>query len=126
NAAPAPVPKTNPAEDDSDLLAPLPAPKPPAAKQAEVKRPPPAPKKVRVAPPRGKEATPLQREWRETNALYNKLRSKHSCLPLGPWCLRYQDIRNEVEAAGDVNDADTLGKVKEMKRQLQAIQRELD
>jgi hypothetical protein len=116
--AEAAAPETE-ASDEADLLAPLPAPKP-----AQVKRAP-SPKKVREAP-HGKESTPLQREWRETSTLYNKLESQYSCLQLGLWCNRYEDIRNEVEAAGDGNNADTLRKVKEMKRQLLAKQRELE
>lgn len=116
--AEAAAPETE-ASDEADLLAPLPAPKP-----AQVKRAP-SPKKVREAP-HGKESTPLQREWRETSILYNKLESQYSCLQLGLWCNRYEDIRNEVEAVGDGNNADTLRKVKEMKRQLLAKQRELE
>ena len=116
--AEAAAPETE-ASDDADLLAPLPAPK-----QAPVKRASP-PKKVRDAP-RVKALTPLQLEWRETSTLYNKLESQYSCIQLGLWCNRYEDIRNEVEAAGDGNNADTLRKVKEMKRQLLAKQRELE
>jgi hypothetical protein len=139
--APAPAPEAGKAAGDAAalaeaaerdaaeeaLLAPLPAPPDAASKSAaQVKRVPP-PKKPRPVVTRGnREPTQLQREWRDTNALFTRLKNQYSCLQLGLWCTRYASIRNEVEAAGDVNDTDTLAKVRDMKRDLQARRKELE
>jgi serine/threonine protein kinase len=118
------------AEDaDSDLLAPLPAPTSPPKAAAQVKKAPPPKKPGRPVIIRGgssRETTQLQREWRDTNALFNRLKNQYSCLQLGLWCTRYASIRNEVEAAGDVNDPDTLAKVRDMKRDLQSRRKDLE
>lgn len=114
---------------DEDLLAPLPASGPDNAKSgAQVKRVQSAVKKQRpvIIRGRGGEGTPLQREWRDTNALYNRLLNQYSCIQLGLLCTRYDSIRNEVDAAGDVNDPDTLRKVREMRRGLQNLKKELE
>ncbi|MCP3139341.1 protein kinase [Pyxidicoccus sp. QH1ED-7-1] len=110
---------------ESDLLLAPPSPKPPAQAQAQVKRVAPA-KKPRPPAPRAKELTPLQKEWRETNALFTKLKARHSCVSLGLWCNRHADIKDEVEAAGEDNDTETLRKVKGMRRDLLAKQKELE
>ncbi|MFP2934897.1 serine/threonine protein kinase, partial [Pyxidicoccus sp. 3LG] len=118
----APSPAVDEEAGDSDgLLAPPPTPK--AASQ--VKRVVTA-KKPRPAAPRGKDLTPLQKQWRETNTLFNRLKAQHSCMSLGIWCNRYDDIKEEVEAAGDVNDTETLRKVKLMHKDLTAKQKVLE
>jgi outer membrane biosynthesis protein TonB len=110
---------------ESDLLLAPPSPKPAAQAQAQVKRTVPA-KKPRPPAPRAKELTPLQKEWRETNALFTKLKARHSCVSLGLWCNRHADIKDEVEAAGEENDTETLRKVKGMRKELLAKQKELE
>ncbi|MCY1019637.1 serine/threonine-protein kinase [Pyxidicoccus sp. MSG2] len=131
--APAEAPGTEPtpavavAEEDvdSDLLAPLPAPK--AA--AQVKKAPPPKKPARPVIIRGRgsrETTQLQREWRDTNALYIRLKGQYSCDQLKTWCMRYPGIKKEVEAAGDVNAPDTLDKVQDMRSSLDALRKSLE
>ncbi|QSQ22706.1 protein kinase [Pyxidicoccus parkwayensis] len=109
--------------EDPDLLAPLPS------SAAQVKRTPTAPpKKPRpvIIRGRGPGPTQLQREWRDTNALFERLKKQYSCTPLGLWCTRHTSILNEVEAAGDVNDTDTLRKVRDMRRDLLKRQKDLE
>ncbi|NPC85097.1 hypothetical protein HPC49_43730, partial [Pyxidicoccus fallax] len=131
--APAPGPSADGAdveEEDEELLAPPEASRPRVSQKnaPTVKRAAP-PKKVRPTPrgasSGGQKLTQLQLEWRAMNSLYQRMKAKHSCLPLGLVCKRYGDLRNEVEAAGDVNDEDTLQKVRKMHEELEIKQLEL-
>ncbi|AKQ63401.1 Serine/threonine-protein kinase Pkn6 [Myxococcus hansupus] len=112
---------TQPPEDDGlddSFLAPLDAPPgtDTSAKRSVVR-------KVRAA--RNRTLTTLEKEWRETNALFNKLNSEHSCVVLGLWCTRYAEVKSEVEAAGTTDDPEALRKVRAMKRYLLQKQKEL-
>ncbi len=104
---------------DDSFLAPLDG---PAGTDASTKRA--AVRKVRTAA-RSRPLTTLEKEWRETNALFNKLNSEHSCLVLGLWCTRYAEVKSEVEAAGTTDDPEALRKVRAMKRFLLQKQKEL-
>ncbi|MFP2956896.1 protein kinase domain-containing protein [Myxococcus sp. 1LA] len=105
---------------DDSFLAPL------GAQQnndAAVKRAPGPVRKVRSA--RARPLTTLEKEWRETNALFNKLNAEHSCVVLGLWCTRYAEVKSEVEAAGTTDNPEALRKVRAMKRYLLQKQKEL-
>ncbi|GHG94921.1 serine/threonine protein kinase [Comamonas sp. JC664] len=104
---------------DDSFLAPLDG---PAGTDASTKRA--AVRKVRTAA-RSRPLTTLEKEWRETNALFNKLNSEHSCVVLGLWCTRYAEVKSEVEAAGTTDDPEALRKVRAMKRFLLQKQKEL-
>ncbi|QQR43795.1 protein kinase [Myxococcus xanthus] len=80
-------------------------------------------RKIRSA--RSRQLTVLEREWRETNALFNQLNSEHSCVVLGLWCTRYAEVKSEVEAAGSDDNPEALRKVRAMKRYLLQKQKEL-
>ncbi|MBZ4416171.1 serine/threonine-protein kinase [Myxococcus sp. RHSTA-1-4] len=127
---PAPAAESDADAEDEDLLAPLESQSPASQKAAATAKRPSPPKKVRTAPrmaaETGKGLTQLQREWRDTSALYQRLKAKHSCLPLGLICTRYPGLKGEVEAAGDVNDEDTLRRVREMRADLDFKKLELE
>ena len=131
--APASPPEAAKESAEEGLLAPLakPAPTPASQKVAtQVKRTQStktqSTKKVR-SPPRatGKGPTELQKEWRETNMLFQRLKQRHSCSSLGLLCARHLDLKNEVEAAGDAHDDETLRKVLAMQGQLELKMAEL-
>ncbi|NVI99507.1 protein kinase [Myxococcus sp. AM009] len=117
NAAP-PAGATEGGLDDS-FLAPLDA-QPNTV--APAKRAP-SVRKTRSA--RARPLTTLEKEWRDTNALFNQLNAEHSCVVLGLWCTRYAEVKSEVEAAGSSNNPEALRKVRAMKRYLLQKQREL-
>ncbi|WP_095961756.1 protein kinase domain-containing protein [Corallococcus macrosporus] len=106
---------------DDSFLAPL------GAQQNNVAPARRAPTQVRkVRSSRARQLTTLEKEWRETNALFNKLNAVHSCVVLGLWCTRYEEVRSEVEAAGTSNNPEALRKVRAMKRYLLQKQKELN
>ncbi|WAM25623.1 serine/threonine-protein kinase [Myxococcus sp. NMCA1] len=80
-------------------------------------------RKIRSA--RARQLTVLEREWRETNALFNQLNAEHSCVVLGLWCTRYAEVKSEVDAAGSSDNPEALRKVRAMKRYLLQKQKEL-
>ncbi|WP_141592703.1 protein kinase [Myxococcus sp. AB056] len=105
---------------DDSFLAPLDA----QQKNTEVPEKRSAPvRKIRSA--RSRQLTVLEREWRETNALFNQLNAEHSCVVLGLWCTRYAEVKSEVEAAGSSDNPEALRKVRAMKRYLLQKQKEL-
>ncbi|NVJ04589.1 protein kinase [Myxococcus sp. AM001] len=121
--APTAATPTAPAPDggalDDSFLAPLDA-QPNTV--APVKRAP-SVRKTRSA--RARPLTTLEKEWRDTNALFNQLNAEHSCVVLGLWCTRYAEVKSEVEAAGSSNNPEALRKVRAMKRYLLQKQKEL-
>lgn len=122
--APDVVPPTGATEGrgslDDSFLAPLDAQQ--KTTEAPEKRAAPV-RKIRSA--RSRQLTVLEREWRETNALFNQLNSEHSCVVLGLWCTRYAEVKSEVEAAGSGENPEALRKVRAMKRFLLQKQKEL-
>ncbi|WIG93216.1 protein kinase [Myxococcus sp. SDU36] len=121
--APTSATPTAPAPDggalDDSFLAPLDA-QPNTV--APAKRAP-SVRKTRTA--RARPLTTLEKEWRDTNALFNQLNAEHSCVVLGLWCTRYAEVKSEVEAAGSSNNPEALRKVRAMKRYLLQKQKEL-
>ncbi|WP_370527245.1 protein kinase [Myxococcus sp. CA027] len=105
---------------DDSFLAPLDAQQ--KSTEAPEKRTAPV-RKIRSA--RSRQLTVLEREWRETNALFNQLNEEHSCMVLGLWCTRYAEVKSEVEAAGSSDNPEALRKVRAMKRYLLQKQKEL-
>ncbi|QDE93081.1 serine/threonine protein kinase [Myxococcus xanthus] len=105
---------------DDSFLAPLDAQQ--KTTEAPEKRAAPV-RKIRSS--RSRQLTVLEREWRETNALFNQLNEEHSCMVLGLWCTRYAEVKSEVEAAGSGDNPEALRKVRAMKRYLLQKQKEL-
>jgi serine/threonine protein kinase len=113
-AAPAPAPDTGAASAESSpeqaLLAPL-APSP------ETPAPPPG-KRV---PPRKRfsRQSTLQKEWARTRNAFKALTRVYACENLDFLCSRYQDLEAEVVGMGDVENAQLLGQVKALYRDIQ-------
>jgi uncharacterized protein (DUF2252 family) len=124
----APAPEVVSPEDEAlaGLVPPAPAPE---KQRSSTKRT--TSRKVRpvVRSPRDSlsELTQLQREWKETNALFNDLTSTYDCgTHLGTWCAQYKDIKRAVEAAGDNESPPTLKRVLKLKRVIQDKKKQLE
>ncbi|WP_257453388.1 serine/threonine protein kinase [Archangium lipolyticum] len=61
----------------------------------------------------------LQKEWARTRTAYKALTKIHACESLEFLCSRYENLEAEVVGLGDVEDAEVLGKVKALYRDIQ-------
>ncbi|MFY0581530.1 hypothetical protein ACN28S_51245 [Cystobacter fuscus] len=96
---------------ESDLLFPLAAPSPePEAAPSKA----PTGRKPRAT--RG--ATELQKEWARTRLAYERLTRVIACDNLSFLCSRYESLEHQVEQAGDAEDPQLLGKVRQLQRDL--------
>ncbi|WP_425430094.1 protein kinase domain-containing protein [Cystobacter ferrugineus] len=88
---------------ESDWLSPLAAP----GKAPAVRKP-------RAA--RGQ--TELQKEWARTRLAYERLTRVIACDNLSLLCSRYDSLEQQVEQAGDAEDPQLLGKVRQLQRDI--------
>ncbi|MBJ6760048.1 protein kinase [Myxococcaceae bacterium JPH2] len=128
-----PAPAAEEALDDDSLVTPLepshdgngesaPGHRGGAPSRASKQRTPPRGAKEKD---KGRDQTPLQREWSATSALYMKLVRDHDCASLRTACMRYNELADEVAAAGDTNDPSTLANVRKLRSELVQRQKEL-
>ncbi|RJS22388.1 serine/threonine protein kinase [Corallococcus sp. H22C18031201] len=128
-----PAPAADESLDDDSLVTPLepsnegngesaPGHRGTAPTRASKQRPPPRGAKEKE---KGRDQTPLQREWSATSALYLKLVRDHDCASLRTACMRYNELADEVAAAGDTNDPSTLTNVRKLHSELVQRQKEL-
>jgi serine/threonine-protein kinase len=97
--------------EDQDLLVPL------AARPSSPEAPPsktPSGRKPRAS--RG--PTELQKEWTRTRQAYTRLTRDIACVNLEFLCGRYDNLESEVERAGDAEDVQLLGKVRQLLRDI--------
>ncbi len=98
--------------EDTDMLVPLTAP----SSTPTAKKPP-------VRPPRkgSRKDSDLQKEWGATSRAFIKLTDLQSCESpkVGILCKKFESLQNDVDAAGDSNDKDLLGRVKKMRAEIQ-------
>jgi hypothetical protein len=126
--APAAKVEAGPEDDAMAALAPL-APTPDKQRATSTKRTSTS-RKVRPVVRSTRESfaelTTLQREWRETNALYQQIYEVHDCAALGTWCTQHKDIKRAVDAAGDNEAPATLKRVRDLKRFLLKKKQQLE
>ncbi|WP_430384396.1 serine/threonine protein kinase [Archangium violaceum] len=106
-------------ESDTDTnLAPLSSASNDAAASAPVKRPSQRGKRTGGISSRAPQSM-LMKEWARTRTAYKALTKIHACENLEFLCSRYENLEAEVVGLGDVEDAEVLGKVKALYRDIQ-------
>ncbi|HEX8673348.1 MAG TPA: hypothetical protein VF710_15745 [Longimicrobium sp.] len=106
------APSGEPVPEDTDMIVPL----TPTPTQPTAKRPP-----VRTTRKGSRKESDLQKEWSVTSKAFGKLTEVQSCESpkVGILCKRFESLQNDVEAAGDSNDKELLGRVRKLRSDVQ-------